>query len=208
MILTLAGRHGVFGDQTTQLLNMIAKKGPLSPQQLGMGGAAPPPEMLANPEVAKALANPDVVRAFSNPDVVKAFALGSPTKRSGAPPTSSAAAGQMQHVPAVSGASVPPELSKLPPGFSIFPVVPAAMAAGQEKGGHQEQGGGGAQGYYQPGNPQPAHPAHLKPGEIATIPMTWAGWPMQSVNIRSPAKLEPGDTKHWEPSSYFRTTFS
>ena len=48
----------------------------------------------------------------------------------------------------------------------------------------------------------------VKPGEITTIPMTWAGWPMQSVNIRSPAKLEPGDTKHWEPSSYFRTTFS
>jgi len=104
---------------------------------------------------------------------------------------------------------VPPELSKLPPGFSIFPVVPAAMAAGQEKGGHQEQGGPQVvAGYYQPGNPQPPHPAHLKPGEIATIPMTWAGWPMQSVNIRSPAKLEPGDTKHWEPSSYFRTTFS
>ena len=125
-----------------------------------------------------------------------------------------AGAGQMQHVPPTSSAaSVPPELSKLPPGFSIFPVVPAAaMAVGQQEkggGGHQEQGGPQvvAAGYYQ-ANPQAPHPAHLKPGEITTIPMTWAGWPMQSVNIRSPAKLEPGDTKHWEPSSYFRTTFS
>ena len=200
---------------------MIAKKGPLAPEQLGMGGTNPPESMLANPEVAKALANPDVVRAFSNPDVVKAFALGSPPKRAMLhPPTTSSSAGsvQMQHVPVSSAAaSVPPELSKLPPGFSIFPVVPAAAAAaaaaaGQEKG-HQISGAEQAQvvaavpaGYYQ-ANPQ-AHPAHLKPGDIATIPMTWAGWPMQSVNIRSPAKLEPGDSKHWEPTTYFRTTFS
>jgi hypothetical protein len=189
---------------------MIAKKGPLSPQQLGMCGPSPPENMLANPEVAKALANPDVVRAFSNPDVVKAFALGgSPAKRAPVPPTTSAGGQMQQHVPvSSSAASVPPELSKLPPGFSIFPVVPAAMTAGQEKG-HQEQAtqvvAAVPAGYYQ-ANPQ-AHPAHLKPGEIATIPMTWAGWPMQSVNIRSPAKLEPGDTKHWEPT-YFRTTFS
>ena len=207
----------MFGDQTTQLLNMIAKKGPLSPEQLGMCGANPPEGMLANPEVAKALANPEVVRAFSNPDVVKAFALGSPPKRHLPPTTSSAGGLQMQHVPVSGTASVPPELSKLPPGFSIFPVVPAAAAAAaaaasQEKG-HQMGGADQAQvvaavpaGYYQ-ANPQ-AHPAHLKPGDIATIPMTWAGWPMQSVNIRSPAKLEPGDTKHWEPTSYFRTTFS
>jgi hypothetical protein len=199
---------------------MIAKKGPLAPEQLGMCGPNPPESMLANPEVAKALSNPDVVRAFSNPDVVKAFALGSPPKRAGGPPTTSASASiQMQHVPVSSAASVPPELSKLPPGFSIFPVVPAAAAAaaaaaGQEKG-HPMGGTEQAQvvaavpaGYYQAANPQAAHAAHLKPGDIATIPMTWAGWPMQSVNIRSPAKLEPADTKHWEPTSYFRTTFS
>ena len=36
--------HGVFGDQTNQLLRMIAQKGPLSPEQLGMGHPAPPTE--------------------------------------------------------------------------------------------------------------------------------------------------------------------
>merc|ERR1712018_887243 len=67
--------HGVFGDQTSQLLR-IAQKGPLSPEQLGMSAPTPTEQaVFSNPEVAKALSNPDIVRAFSNPDVVKAFAL-------------------------------------------------------------------------------------------------------------------------------------
>ena len=77
---TAAMTHGVFGDQTNQLLRMIAQKGPLSPEQLGMGQTAPTTEQVfANPEVARALSNPDIVRAFSNPEVVKAFALSPPS---------------------------------------------------------------------------------------------------------------------------------
>jgi len=220
------GSHGVFGDQTTELLNMIAKKGPLSPEQLGM---CPPPQqpststpnnILTNPDVAKALANPEIVRAFQNPNVVKAFALTSPPKRT---PTSTVAATvtamntvvhttQAVSTPRVDitcTPAVPPELTKLPPGFSIFPVVPtSAQEKTPQMAVEQPQVVATVpSGYYQTNQ---AHPSHIKPGELTTIPMSWTSWPMQGVNIRSPAKLEPTDGKHWEPTTaaYFRSPFS
>jgi len=237
--------HGVFGEQTNQLLRMIAQKGPLTPEQLGMGQAPPTQaeNLLSNPEVARALSNPEIVRAFSNPEVVKAFAF-SPPKRApasgGTPPASTQAPpAQAQPPPQPSQAAaqppvatqagpvvtrgpdianspaVPPELSKLPSGFSIFPVVPTTMSStGQVVG--QEQGqvcvSAPANSYYQAGPSYVASMAPHRP-ELTTIPMAWTGWPMttmQPVNMRSPAKLEPAEAKHWEPAAaaYFRSPFS
>lgn len=221
------GTHGVFGDQTTQLLNMIAKKGPLSPEQLGMVPAQQPSTsntILSNPEVAKALANPEIVRAFQNPNVVKAFALTSPPKR---PPattvTTTVAAGMNSAVQTTQALvstprvditctpAVPPELTKLPPGFSIFPVVPTSAQEKTPQMGVEQPAQVVAtvpSGYYQTNQ---AHPSHIKPGELTTIPMSWTSWPMQGVNIRSPAKLEPAEGKHWEPTTaayHFRSPFS
>lgn len=230
--------HGVFGDQTNHLLRMIAQKGPLSPEQLGMTQAAPAASsenFLSNPEVARALSNPEIVRAFSNPEVVKAFAF-SPPKRTPPTPSSNSTA----TTPSVSQAptagtpapppvsqtppvvtrgpdianspAVPPELSKLPSGFSIFPVV---TNQGGQVVPNQEQAGSSGQvcsmasnSYYQAG------PSYTHRPELATIPMAWTGWPMttmQPVNMRSPAKIEPADTKHWDPppaAAYFRSPFS
>ena len=143
--------HGVFGDQTNQLLRMIAQKGPLSPEQLGMGQPAPPTEQVfSNPEVARALSNPDIVRAFSNPDVVKAFALSPPKKSATSPGGSSISQATLTTVQAAgpsvttrgpdiaNSPSVPPELSKLPSGFSIFPVVPSSGGSQVVTGTTQE----------------------------------------------------------------------
>ncbi|XP_023340977.1 zinc finger protein 181 isoform X6 [Eurytemora carolleeae] len=205
------GSHGVFGDQTAQLLNMIAKKGPLSPEQLGM---VPQQGMNLDPEVAKALKNPEIVRAFNNPEVVKAFALGSPPKMASNTTTTTAVMSNIQASQAVTSRgvditctpSVPHELAKLPPGFSIFPVVPTSIQEKNPQMIDQPQVVTTvSSGYYQ-NQGHPSHP-HLKPGELATLPMSWAGWPVQSMNIRSPAKLEPAESKHWE-SAYFRSPFS
>ena len=139
--------HGVFGN-TDHLLRMIAQKGPLSPAELGMPQQE---QVFNNPEVARALSNPDVIKAFQNPDVVKAFAL-SPPKKSATSPGGSLSQATLTTVqvssqstnsgaPAVTrgpdianSPSVPPELSKLPSGFSIFPVVPSTGSAGQDQG--------------------------------------------------------------------------
>jgi len=231
--------HGVFGDQTNHLLRMIAQKGPISPQELstpqpvapapahtnGTGGSSD--LFLAKPEVARALSNPEVIAAFSNPDVVKAFALSPPKKGPGGttpPPAQVAGQPPATRGPDIANSpAVPPELSKLPPGFSIFPVVaPASQGGGQApapeqggQGGAQVQVGGNS--YYQAGPSYVASVPGHRPGELTTIPMSWAGWPMSGVqagamvNIRSPAKVEPGaESKHWEPSAaaYFRSPFS
>jgi len=224
--------HGVFGDQTSQLLRMIAQKGPLSPEQLGMSTPTPTEQaVFSNPEVAKALSNPEIVRAFSNPDVVKAFAL-SPPKKSATSPggtlgqatlTTVTHVSQSQSNPAVTrgpdianSPSVPPELSKLPSGFSIFPVVPSTGAGqGQVTGGQDQSAvpqacvSNNGNTYYQAG------PSYVTPhrAELTTIPMAaWPGWHVtaagQPVNMRSPAKVEPADSKHWEPAAaYFRAPF-
>ena len=215
------GSHGVFGDQTHQLLNMMAKKGPLAPEQLGISTPAANSSQgdLLNPEVAKALSNPEIVRAFHNPEVVKAFALGSPPKHNAAarpasttttmPNTVQTTQAMSRSVDITCTPTVPAELAKLPPGFSIFPVVPTSI---QEK--NTQMGIEQSQvvatvpsGYYQNQGHVAAH-THLKPGELTTIPMSWPAWPMQGVNIRSsPAKLEPAEAKHWEPTTaaYFRS---
>jgi len=241
--------HGVFGDQTNQLLRMIAQKGPLSPDQLTAAPALPPPEPLqlqsrpthvtpngavtsaetffTNPDVARALSNPEIVAAFSNPDVVKAFALSPPKRGPGSqtppttqvppqPPTTTSAAARGPDI--ANSPAVPPELSKLPSGFSIFPVVAPAGQNSQTNTPTNDQPSQAQTGnsYYQAAPSYVASvPGH--PRELTTIPMSWAGWPMSGmqagaamVNIRSPAKLEPGiETKHWEPSTaYFRSPFT
>merc|ERR1719481_1025780 len=220
--------HGVFGDQTSQLLRMIAQKGPLSPEQLGMSTPTPTEQaVFSNPEVAKALSNPEIVRAFSNPDVVKAFALSPPKKSATSPggPLGQATLTTVTHVsqsntPVTRGPdianspSVPPELSKLPSGFSIFPVVPSTGGSQVVTGTTQETVPGGqvcvsnnGNTYYQAA---PSYVAASVPhrAELTTIPMAWPGWHMtaaQPVNMRSPAKVEPADSKYWEPTAaYFR----
>jgi len=209
------GGHVVFGDQTTQLLNMIAKKGPLSPEQLGIvPSQAQPDHLFTNPEVAKALANPDVRRAFSNPDVVKAFAITSPPKKNTTltePMTTSAPMANVvqttqvmtsRGVDITCTSAVHPELTKLPPGFSIFPIDKnPQMTVDQSQTVAAVPGG-----YYQTNQ---GHVSHIKHGELTTIPMSWS-WPVQGVNIRSsPAKLEPSEGKHWDSAAaYFRTSFS
>jgi len=223
------GSHGVFGDQTTQtttLLNMIAKRGPLSPEQLGLvtTQAANSEHIFTNPEVAKAFANPEVRRAFSNPEVVKAFAITSPPKKSttatnvsepAAPAATTATtmanvvhttqAMTSRGVDITCTPAVHPELTKMPSGFTIFPIQDKNPQMGVDQSQMVATIPGG---YYQTNQGLVSHP-HLKPGELATIPMGWS-WP-QTVNIRSsPAKLEPTDGKHWEPSTaaYFKTPFS
>ena len=219
--------HGVFGDQTNQLLRMIAQKGPLSPEQLGMGQTAPTEQVFANPEVARALSNPDIVRAFSNPEVVKAFALSPPKKSATSPGGSSISQATLTTVqaavPAVTrgpdianSPSVPPELSKLPSGFSIFPVVASSGSGQVVAGTSQETVPGGGQvcvsnngnTYYQAAPSYVAAASVPHRAELTTIPMAaWPGWHMtaQPVNMRSPAKVEPGDSKYWEPTTaYFR----
>lgn len=227
--------HGVFGDQTNQLLRMIAQKGPLSPQELGIPQAPTPTPVdqtvFSNPEVARALSNPEIVRAFSNPDVVKAFAL-SPPKKSSASPGGSLSQATLttvqvsQAYPSVTrgpdianSSSVPPELSKLPSGFSIFPVVASSGQSGQTSPGQDQSSGqtvcasNNGNSYYQAG---PSYASSHR-AELTTIPMAaWPGaaaWHVtasgQPVNMRSPAKAEPTDTKHWtEPTTtYFRAPF-
>ena len=228
--------HGVFGNTPpADLLRMVALKGPLSPAELGMPHQE---QVFNNPEVARALSNPDIVKAFQNPDVVKAFAL-SPPKKSGVSPGGSLSHATLTTVPVTQAAaapavtrgpdianspSVPPELSKLPSGFSIFPVVPSSGGGGVAgvqvtTGGGAEQAGAGqvyvtntgyqqTQASYVSGSPGAAHRT-----ELTTIPMAWPGtW--QPVNMRSPAKLEPGTeagaAKHWESATaaaYFRAPF-
>merc|ERR1719330_1001537 len=227
--------HGVFGDQANHLLRMIATKGPISPDQLGPGAPAPPAaepvvtqQVFSNPEVARALSNPEIVRAFSNPDVVKAFAL-SPPKKSATSPGGSLSHVTLTTVPAAqtpppvtqrgpdiaNSPSVPPELSKLPSTFSIFPVVPSS-GAGQVQVTQPEQvyavtnpGYQQTQASYVTQTPGAAHRT-----ELTTIPMAaWPGTWVQPV-MRSPAKLEPGTEagtpKHWESATaaaYFRAPF-
>lgn len=219
--------HGVFGDQNpVHLLNMIARKGPLTPEQLGMHVPPPNPDIFTHPDVKQALANPDVVRAFQNPQIVKAFALSSPQKRpqfSQPPPATAGphpppAPPISQPQPVSRGpdlantANVPPELSKLPPGFSIFPVVPSSAADKTQPAAVVQMNGGGGEQQQAAAVPGPgsnyyqaAGPSHLphKPGEI-TLPMSWAGWPMQGVR-GSPAKIEP-DSGY--AAAYFRSPFS
>ena len=98
-------KHGVFGTQTTELLKMISQKGPLT-SDLGMTQA-----------YAHTF-NPDLVKHFSPP---KRPAV--PTSTPSEPPTS-------RGPDIANSSSVPPELSKLPPTFSIFPVMTGA-AGGQ-----------------------------------------------------------------------------
>merc|ERR1719150_1974375 len=225
--------HGVFGDQANHLLRMIATKGPISPDQLGPGAPAPPAaepvvtqQVFSNPEVARALSNPEIVRAFSNPDVVKAFALSPPKKSATSPGGSSISQATLTTVQAAgpsvttrgpdiaNSPSVPPELSKLPSGFSIFPVVPSSGGSQVVTGTTQETLPAGqvcvsnnGNTYYQAA---PSYVAASVPhrAELATIPMAaWPGWHMtaQPVNMRSPAKVEPADSKYWEPTTaYFR----
>ena len=179
--------HGVFGDQANHLLRMIATKGPISPDQLGPGAPAPPAaepvvtqQVFSNPEVARALSNPEIVRAFSNPDVVKAFAL-SPPKKSATSPGGThlsqatlttvqvSQAGGAAAAPAVTrgpdianSPSVPPELSKLPSGFSIFPVVPSSGAAAVQAPAQD-------QGQVMVGTPAPAQEADTAATAAATV---------------------------------------
>lgn len=216
--------HGVFGN-TDHLLRMIAQKGPLSPAELGMPQQE---QVFNNPEVARALSNPDVIKAFQNPDVVKAFAL-SPPKKSATSPGGSLSHVTLTTVPATqtpppvtqrgpdiaNSPSVPPELSKLPSTFSIFPVVPSS-GAGQVQVTQPEQvyavtnpGYQQTQASYVTQTPGAAHRT-----ELTTIPMAaWPGTWVQPV-MRSPAKLEPGTEagapKHWESATaaaYFRAPF-
>merc|ERR1719209_1203356 len=119
--------HGVFGDQTNQLLRMIAQKGPLTPEQLGMTQAPPAQAetLLSNPEVARALSNPEIVRAFSNPEVVKAFAFSPPKRNSGSggsnptPPAVTQAPPAQTQTPQVSQAAT----SQTPVATQAAPVV-------------------------------------------------------------------------------------
>ena len=223
--------HGVFGN-TDHLLRMIAQKGPLSPAELGMPQQE---QVFNNPEVARALSNPDVIKAFQNPDVVKAFAL-SPPKKSATSPGGSLSHATLTTVPATQAApavtrgpdianspSVPPELSKLPSGFSIFPVVPSSGAQPVQPVTQAEQAGGQVYTVANPGYQQTQTASYVTgaPGaahrtELTTIPMAaWPGTWVQPVNMRSPAKLEPGTVeagaaKHWESATaaaYFRAPF-
>lgn len=213
---------------------MIAQKGPVAPDQLGMPAPQvsplPPADqnLLANPEVAKALSNPEIIRAFSNPEVVKAFALSPPKKvvggsgpgeagiqQAGPPSSQAGPAPPTSRGPDIANsAAVPPELSKLPSGFSIFPVV-APVSGGGSAGPeltvpactpHSTQTA-----YYQ--SAAPSYVSSVPHRELATIPMAaWPGmasWHVQPVSVRSPAKLEPGEGKHWDTAApYFRTSFS
>ena len=112
-------------------------------------------------------------------------------------------------------------LSKLPSTFSIFPVVPSS-GAGQVQVTQPEQQAAGqvyavtntgyqqTQASYVTQSPGAAHRT-----ELTTIPMAaWPGTWVQPVNMRSPAKLEPGTEagapKHWESATaaaYFRAPF-
>ena len=227
--------HGVFGDQTNHLLRMIAQKGPLSPEQLGLPQTPIPTEQVFNnPEVARALSNPEIVRAFQNPEIVKAFAL-SPPKKSATSPggtlsqatlttvqvssqsTNSGAPAVTRGPDIANSPSVPPELSKLPSGFSIFPVVPSTGSAGKDQGSQVCQVSNNGPGTYYQAGPSYVAPGHGGRGAelTSTIPMT--AWPpawhvSQPVNMRqSPAKVEPAEPgKHWEPTAaaaYFRAPF-
>lgn len=220
--------HGVFGN-TDHLLRMIAQKGPLSPAELGMPQQE---QVFNNPEVARALSNPDVIKAFQNPDVVKAFAL-SPPKKSATSPGGSLSHATLTTVPATqapavtrgpdiaNSPSVPPELSKLPSGFSIFPVVPSSGTGQVQVTQTEQQAAGQVYTVTNPGYQQTqASYVTQAPGaahrtELTTIPMAaWPGTWVQPVNMRSPAKLEPGTeagaAKHWESATaaaYFRAPF-
>merc|ERR1719422_3009332 len=176
---------------------MIAQKGPLSPEQLGLPQTPIPTEQVFNnPEVARALSNPEIVRAFQNPEIVKAFAL-SPPKKSATSPggtlsqatlttvqvssqsTNSGAPAVTRGPDIANSPSVPPELSKLPSGFSIFPVVPSTGGSQVVTGTTQETVPGGqvcvsnnGNTYYQAA---PSYVAASVPhrAELTTIPMAW-----------------------------------
>lgn len=227
--IELIENHGVFGDQTPNLLNVIARKGPLSPDQLGIRAT----------QHVKAIANASGVqkRAYAKKgqqqqqqvqqqhqqlqlhqqhqqhDVTSIVSTGAQALHAipqaqivQAQPGQGARSVDISFAPA----NVHPEMSKMPAGFSIFQVqdnkAPQQIAVDQN--GQVVVTGAG---YYQT---QQGHvathvtQAHtIKPGELTTIPVTAWGWP---ANIRSsPAKLEPAEGKHWEnPTTYFRTTFS
>lgn len=225
--------HGVFGDQTPNLLNVIARKGPLSPDQLGIRAT----------QHVKAIANASGVKRtytakkgqqqqqlqlqqqqqqlqqqqqiqlhqqHQQHEVASLVTSGAQTVQIPQAQIVQAQQGQRAVDISFAPANVHPEMSKMPAGFSIFQVqdkAPQQIAVDQNG---QVQLAAGT-GYYQT---QQGHvathatAAHtLKPGELTTIPVTAWGWP---VNIRSsPAKLEPTEGKHWENNTtYFRTTFS
>ena len=137
-----------------------------------------------------------VVKAFTSPPKRTAVTSSVEVANSSQPVAVTSRGPDIANSPAV-----PPELSNLPPTFSIFPVV---------QGGEQGQA---AQGYYQaaPGYVT----THLPP---TSLPMTWpTGWHMQPspmVTVRSPAKGEAGGEgakNHFPPAAaatYFRAPFS
>jgi len=224
--------HGVFGDQTPNLLNVIARKGPLSPDQLGIRAT----------QHVKAIANASgVKRTYTTKkghqhqqqqqqqqvqqqiqlhqqqqqqqhEVASLVTTGAQTVHINQAQIVQAQQGQRAVDISFAPTNVHPEMSKMPAGFSIFQVQdkqgPQQIAVDQNG---QIQLAPGTQ-YYQTNQgivATHAPAAHtLKPGELTTtIPSTAWGWP---VNIRSsPAKLEPTEGKHWENNTtYFRTTFS
>ena len=193
--------HGVFG-QTSELLKMITQtKAPLSPQQA---------QAYAQAQVA---AQGALAAFVSPPKAVKTSAA------DGQPPATSHQSVSLPSTTTVSrgpdianSPAMPPELSKLPSTFSIFPVMQGgSVVQGAVVPVEQVQT---SNGYYQaPGGYVATTMAAHRPGELTTLPMSWpttlpTGWqmtmPMQPgmVMSRSPAKVED------PAAAYFRTNFS
>jgi len=222
----LIENHGVFGDQTPNLLNVIARKGPLSPDQLGIRATQHVKAIASASGVQKRTyttkkGNQQQLQQqqqqqqhqLQQHEVTSIVTTGGQTLHT--IPQAQIVQAQPNQARAVdisfAPANVHPEMSKMPAGFSIFQVqdnkAPQQIAVDQNGQIAVATGAG----YYQT---QQAHvathaPTHtIKAGDLTTIPVTAWGWP---VNIRSsPAKLEPADGKHWgeTPTTYFRTTFS
>merc|ERR1719336_1610668 len=193
--------HGVFG-QTSELLKMITQtKAPLSPQQA---------QAYAQAQVA---AQGALAAFVSPPKAVKTSGA------EGQPPATSHQSVSLPSTTTVSrgpdianSPAMPPELSKLPSTFSIFPVMQGgSVVQGAVVPVEQVQT---SNGYYQaPGGYVATTMAAHRPGELTTLPMSWpttlpTGWqmamPMQPgmVMSRSPAKVED------PAAAYFRTNFS
>lgn len=205
--------QNVFGTQTTDLLKLITQKGQLSPQ--AQQAYVQAQAAATTNDVRVALTNPELVRAFGNSEVVKAFT--SPPKRS-VPASSAEELAAATVLPGVTrgpdianSPAMPAELSKLPPTFSIFPVVQGGtVVQANVVPAEQVQT---TNGYYQtPSGYVTTTMTAPRAGELTTLPMSWpTGWHMSAmqpgmVMARSPAKVEPSDG--FPAGTYFRAPFS
>lgn len=203
----------MFGTQTTDLLKLITQKGQLSPQ--AQQAYVQAQAAATTNDVRVALTNPELVRAFGNSEVVKAFT--SPPKRS-VPASSAEELAAATVLPGVTrgpdianSPAMPAELSKLPPTFSIFPVVQGGtVVQANVVPAEQVQT---TNGYYQtPSGYVTTTMTAPRAGELTTLPMSWpTGWHMSAmqpgmVMARSPAKAEPSDG--FPAGTYFRAPFS